>query len=436
MIQLPPVSNLSASISVAKTRSDVKVQTTSFNYSLEALRGFAALVVVLCHSLYPSADPTYQLHGIWQYPMPGHLSVLIFFILSGYVIGITNKKPIITFNERKEYLRKRIVRIYPLYFISIIITVAVAASIGIHYKTSVVIGYLLFLQSLAVEVPTVNSPVWSLSYEIVYYLLFLVVSARQWPAKWVIVSCLMLGLVFTKLQLQPIVLASYFYGAVFWFIGIWISQAPKSDEEPDYGRMLALICLVLSYSRLDIGYSILSNLGLDVTEAMYPNLADRFITFSDLSRLIFCIPLIMCFANRKIVGLKVLERIAFILPAFYIIIYIVSGKAKVPALFNSFFLPTIVYGCAFTLYIAKKYTLGFGKLILQKMVFLGSISYGIYIIHYPLYFIFKQIPFFGGTATSFTVRLLLHLVVVCCLAWLLEIKVQPWFKAKFTPKVL
>ena len=82
----------------------------------------AALTVVLGHTIVikQTLDPHYQPTGIFSFQAPGHLSVLIFFILSGYVIGLTNQRPLEAASIG-TYLKKRIVRIYPIYLLSILL---------------------------------------------------------------------------------------------------------------------------------------------------------------------------------------------------------------------------------------------------------------------------------------------------------------------------
>ena len=149
---------------------------------LEALRGVAALAVLLGHVLWagPALDPHYRPSGPWQLVPPGHLSVLVFFMLSGYVIGLTNAAPLATGPARRHYLRKRLVRLYPLYLVALALTAAVSAGYYVRAGSSEIAGWLLFLQGLAVDVPARNPPLWSLPYELGYYLLFVLVSARRW----------------------------------------------------------------------------------------------------------------------------------------------------------------------------------------------------------------------------------------------------------------
>ncbi|WP_180754463.1 acyltransferase [Hymenobacter sp. DG01] len=152
-----------------------------FDFNLEALRGLAALVVVWHHVIVHSRqlDPNYAPTGIGAYNAPGHFAVLIFFLLSGFVIGRRYPEPMQR-SEVRSYVRKRFERLYPMYVVALFAGVAASgftvgwASIGQH---------LLFLQGWWSPVLVENNPLWSLQYEIIFYLAFIPLSlirARPW----------------------------------------------------------------------------------------------------------------------------------------------------------------------------------------------------------------------------------------------------------------
>ena len=65
---------------------------------------------------------------------------------------------------------------------------------------------------------------------------------------------------------------------------------------------------------------------------------------------------------------------------------------------------------------------------------LGAVSYAIYVIHFPIGMLLARITSFSGSALTFAVRLIIDLVLVLIAGYLLELKVQPWFKARFSSK--
>src|SRR5476651_590347 len=130
-----------------------------FDYNLESLRGFCALIVLFHHivifrdHLDPVSIPG---HILIPYDPPGRLMVLIFFMLSGYVIGLV-------YSDKKDfsitdYIKKRLIRLYPIYIFSILITVLFFSE-----SLKVVIANLFFTQNiLSVTIPF-NQSLWSLN---------------------------------------------------------------------------------------------------------------------------------------------------------------------------------------------------------------------------------------------------------------------------------
>jgi peptidoglycan/LPS O-acetylase OafA/YrhL len=86
--------------------------------TLDAFRGVAAIVVVLFHS-------GVEL-GLWV-PRFGYLAVDIFFLLSGFVLSHVYGKRLATGMSIAEFLRVRVVRLYPLYLVGLILGVASAS---------------------------------------------------------------------------------------------------------------------------------------------------------------------------------------------------------------------------------------------------------------------------------------------------------------------
>jgi peptidoglycan/LPS O-acetylase OafA/YrhL len=155
--------------------------TPALSVYLDLLRAAAALVVFLGHF-------AIQRHGggyLWQFTAHGHVAVIVFFVLSGFVIAWTA--------ETKE----REIRSFALARLARLLSVtvpALALTLAADYAGSKVLAYpypdtwqlfgedfaaryvasLLFLnQSWGWEfVPGSNIPYWSLPYEFWYYALF------------------------------------------------------------------------------------------------------------------------------------------------------------------------------------------------------------------------------------------------------------------------
>ncbi len=137
------------------------------------LRALAALMVVLFHlnQAIAPADNWYR-----NTVKHGALGVPVFFVISGYCIIISaNNSPGI-----KDFLIKRFFRIYPAYWISLIV-VGIAAcfqkvyigSNAVHYlprTLSAVTANLMLATAPLSQIKTVNWVYWSLTCELLFYL--------------------------------------------------------------------------------------------------------------------------------------------------------------------------------------------------------------------------------------------------------------------------
>lgn len=108
---------------------------------LDSLRGIAAIIVLLGHflALFPilGKKVMYSTFGacfsiLWQ----GHSAVIIFFVLSGFVLSLPFYKGT-KFNYLK-YLIKRVCRIYIPYIV--ILFIAIGIKLGIHSKIGTIPG--------------------------------------------------------------------------------------------------------------------------------------------------------------------------------------------------------------------------------------------------------------------------------------------------------
>jgi peptidoglycan/LPS O-acetylase OafA/YrhL len=143
---------------------------------LEALRGFAALYVVAHHL------QLYEYSKLGYLTSQGQAAVMLFFILSGFVMYYANYRYLDEGRFRfKAYFVRRFRRIYPV-FIAALLLAYVAACIEaksfVPIDGRTLLGNLLNLQDHA-RIPNnwfepyyKNGPLWSLSYEWWFYMLF------------------------------------------------------------------------------------------------------------------------------------------------------------------------------------------------------------------------------------------------------------------------
>jgi peptidoglycan/LPS O-acetylase OafA/YrhL len=225
---------------------------------LEALRGFAALYVVLFHAL----PQKFYFMGInvgalFRF---GPESVILFFILSGFVIKYTfEKSKVKTF---RHYFIRRFIRLYiPLFFIFILGYVLKCVHEGglADPEWRQLGGNLLMIQDVITQKPNVlcgvymgNGPLWSLSYEWWFYMLFFVLVTRIKPEKinlWV--SIISITAAFSYLFYPFFVNRLLMYFAIWW-IGVKFATTYLNQEKftirslIPYGAVLLTITLILA----------------------------------------------------------------------------------------------------------------------------------------------------------------------------------------------
>lgn len=146
---------------------------------LEAIRGFVAIYVVIHHLILftPAYDTTPEfLKFLFRF---GREAVLVFFLLSGFVICLSMRR-----NDEDnfyQYFKKRFLRIYPILIMTFLLSALVFWLNGYQFSFADIkdlTGNLLQFQRMEEEPgfklpPFLNNyPLWSLAYEWWFYMMF------------------------------------------------------------------------------------------------------------------------------------------------------------------------------------------------------------------------------------------------------------------------
>jgi len=142
--------------------------------SIEVARGVAACLVVLFHASYMFVTKNYPENIPPQFFLFGRHGVEFFFVLSGFIIFYVNENKLGDVSEVGSYLKKRLIRIYPIYWIaSFIAFIYFFWGERSHHDFS-----LQFLVESFFLIPQSKFPfldvAWSLQYEVFFYILFIV----------------------------------------------------------------------------------------------------------------------------------------------------------------------------------------------------------------------------------------------------------------------
>jgi len=158
--------------------------------SVQVLRGFAAIAVLLYHAgIY--ADIYFQSTAFnFEY---GTLGVDFFFTLSGFIITYVHLKDIKEKGSVKRFAIKRFLRIFPFYWLTLLAVIAL--------DPSVFPGWKLLLENLLLfRLPMSLMPLkvaWSLTFEILFYILFAVAIAAGWKVARIMLLVWLLLIVFS-----------------------------------------------------------------------------------------------------------------------------------------------------------------------------------------------------------------------------------------------
>lgn len=402
-----------------------KVLPKKFDFNLEALRGIAALFVVWYHAVSNNGllDPAYR---TLAYSPSGQLSVLVFFVLSGYVIGLTHVTPL-TLNTTATYLRKRFIRIYPIYIICLLLSLVVAVR---PYPIPTIFSHFLLVQGLFSPLITEIAPAWSLNYEVIFYLLFVPFSFFRLNGVVVALATFAIGL--AGVCLYPRVnfplLTGYSFGITFWLCGYMTARYLRTSIiGPSYAAMMSALFLMMAITGFNPLLTVISKviLHLPGLHFLFPPSVPWYqqsISFLDFAVLPYCLLILIAFANKDFAYKTVIIRVLTILPAYtFVYIYQHYRSDMNPTILP----PAIFYILALVIHLFGKSFEKVSRIIIQRLAITGSISYGIYLVHFPILCLFNRIHVFQGSPFTFTVRLICFILTSVGAAYLLEKKYQP-----------
>ncbi|SDS63965.1 acyltransferase [Opitutus sp. GAS368] len=394
------------------------------NAELEGVRGLACLMVACSHVFYVThLDPTVTLPGWLHHLEAGQTGVLVFFVLSGYLISWTNPGDC-TAENRRAYLWRRFVRLGPIYYAALALTFAVLFWRRDPAPPSMVIALLAGAHNfndyfgLHVPPPMVNGPLWSLNYEILYYGLFILLWRFSPRLGWVFLPAAVATVLgwFTP-QWMPLFLASYACGWLYWAAGWWLARLPELPATAPAPAAVTWLLLVFAGHQIGGMVRVLNALGLHSQDA-------GMVTLGQLGGLPAILLLLAAVTRRRLPGAVWLAALAWISCVVPLAGMLWTGRLwSEPGWING--------GIAVLLAVAALPIRSTGWL--KSLAGLGRISYAFYVVHFPMLFLVLLLPLPGGTLPAYLGRVLVWAVTSLALACFLELRLQPWAKARLSP---
>lgn len=229
---------------------------------VDALRGVAALAVVLFHYTTRFTE-LYQPGYVPLFSVPyGYYGVNLFFIISGFVIFMTLERT----TRPMDFVLSRFSRLFPSYWIAIILTFAVTHWLGLPGKL-VDLGPAManvFMVHSIFGVPHVDGVYWTLEVEMLFYVGMFTLFRLGWLDKihWVLLAFLALRLLYVimakgfGIDLPWIAYRLLILQYIPWFtLGICIYQVTLRKKEMSNLRPLltaaaAVLTLAIAESAL------------------------------------------------------------------------------------------------------------------------------------------------------------------------------------------
>lgn len=225
--------------------------------SVDMLRGLAALFVCIFH--FTNGNQDFLSNHFWlkQIGSHGWVGVEIFFIISGYIIPYSLKKDEYKLRDFSKFLSKRLARLEPPYFISILILILLnylgtysPYYKGQHYDINYhnLLLHVFHLNDLLKE-PWLNPVYWTLAIELQFYLLigltFTLIDSRK---SLVFVLTLLCFLLPTMLEIPSTV----FKYIPYFSLGILIFKRKSNKNQKQYTVFLELLLLVIIYLQFSV----------------------------------------------------------------------------------------------------------------------------------------------------------------------------------------
>lgn len=331
--------------------------------SLTGLRGLAALIVFVSHGSNLHMLPATLGNGF------GQMGVMLFFILSGFLMGHLYLGKEFDQHNIARYMLARIGRVVPLYLGLILLSVLISTMIypDFHYKITdpaIILRALLFIDA--------PFEFWTIPVEVQFYFVFIIFWLLQTRGAGLLISGTFIALtivpsiiVFQKLNFVPAVLSSY---SIPFFLGVVTAMNYSRFSGNKFWKKMAAYCAIPSLVALFVNLpAVRIEMGWTFSDEFFAR------TWGD--------------------------------PINWIVVYSVFFCAMMNVkLFN---------------FLNKR-----------SLVFLGEISFGFYLVHYPILKILQNTNLPGP------LQFLVSFLLVTILAWLsyayFEKPVNQLIREKFT----
>jgi len=170
---------------------------------LDALRGIAAIAVVLFHFTYGYDNGLNLISNNKFYFKYGYLGVHLFFIISGFVIFMTLEKA----TNSTSFAISRFSRLFPAYWTAILLTIIITTLLSVPFQKNIytikqVLVNFTMLQ-FWFKIKDVDGAYWTLAVELTFYIIMwlLYITKQLNNIQWICTIWLLLSIIFSSFTL-------------------------------------------------------------------------------------------------------------------------------------------------------------------------------------------------------------------------------------------
>jgi len=214
---------------------------------ISLLRGLAALQVAAAHlraQVFPGLS-TLQEPSLWYLGLSflsgfAHQAVVVFFVLSGWLVGGSLLDRVGKPHALRDYAIDRVTRLWIVLLPAFLLTLLLGLATGeldagrpsladpSPWSLTTLLGNLAGVQTMAVPAFGGNFPLWSLAYETWYYALFplMVLAVRPGNARWRLAAAV-----------AAVALAFCLSAGIVLYFLVWLMGAAASRVRIDAGRV-------------------------------------------------------------------------------------------------------------------------------------------------------------------------------------------------------
>lgn len=136
----------------------------------------------------------------------------------------------------------------------------------------------------------------------------------------------------------------------------------------------------------------------------------------------------MAFANARLKGMRLVVLVLLLAPVItYYYYYSNYNEDTLKALL----IPTSFYISSLLFYAFSSVMEQFARPLIKSLIITGSLSYGLYIVHWPILTVFNHPYAFSGSPFTFIVRLAGFIAISVLAAFLLKKRFQLWVIRRF-----